>query len=142
MDAGSDAGSVDSGLMSCAIATIPFTGPIPGMTIGETDDYDPPEGDGCPFARFSGPDRVYAFVASEGAGDYRVTVTPVSEWDPFLYVLDACDATDCVDGTRLNGPGEADSVTLTLEADQVVYVVVDTEVASDPGAFMLLGEAL
>ena len=31
---------------------------------------------------------------------------------------------------------------LVAAAPNVVYVVVDTEVASDPGAFMLLGEAL
>lgn len=141
-DAGTDAG-FDSGLMSCAIATIPFTGPIPAMTIDETDDFDPPDDDSCPFALTTGPDRVYALVASQGAGTYEITADPVmDEFDLMLYVLDACDATTCLAGTRLNGPGVAESVQLEMTADQVVYVVIDTMVESSPGALMLSARKL
>ncbi|MCB9614847.1 MAG: hypothetical protein H6721_04950 [Sandaracinus sp.] len=141
-DAGTDAG-FDSGLMSCAIATIPFTGPIPAMTIDETDDFDPPDDDSCPFALATGPDRVYALVASQGAGTYEVTADPVMEtFDLMLYVLDACEATTCLAGTRLNGPGDPESVQLAMEADQIVYVVIDTMAESGPGAFMLSARKL
>ncbi|MCA9613566.1 MAG: hypothetical protein H6724_07090 [Sandaracinus sp.] len=141
-DAGTDAG-FDSGLMSCAIATIPFTGPIPAMTIDETDDFDPPDDDSCPFALATGPDRVYALVAGQGAGTYEVTADPtMDEFDLMLYVLDACDATTCLAGTRLNGPGVAESVQLEMTADQIVYVVIDTMAESGPGAFVLSARKL
>lgn len=132
-DAGVDA-PMDSGLMSCAIATIPFTGPIPHAL--ETDQIDPPD-IGCVGTSASGPDRTYAFVASLGAGTYRIDTL-----DPMIYVLESCDATECIDGTMLNGPGEAESLELELEADQVVYVVVDTEPASGGGPVQILGEKL
>lgn len=140
-----DGGPVDGGppFMSCAEVFIPFTGPIPSMTIDATDDFDPPDHASCPFGRFTGPDRVYALVASLGAGTYEVIATPIQEnFDLMLYVLATCDAEECLAGTRLNGPGEAERVQVALEADQVVYVVIDTLVESTPGAFVLVASKL
>lgn len=139
MDSGTDA-SFDSGVMSCAIATIPFTGPIPQAL--EMDQRDPPDL-GCVGTSASGPDRTYAFVASLGAGTYRVTVTPFADTvDPMIYVLESCDATECLEGTMLNGVGEAESVEMVLEADQIVYVVVDSEPGNAGGPVQILGEKL
>ena len=143
VDSGTDSGtdaSFDSGVMSCAIATIPFTGPIPQAL--EIDQRDPPDL-GCVGTSASGPDRTYAFVASLGAGTYRVTVTPFADTvDPMIYVLESCDATECLEGTMLNGVGEAESVEMVLEADQIVYVVVDSEPGNAGGPVQILGEKL
>ncbi len=143
LDSGTDSGtdaSFDSGVMSCAIATIPFTGPIPQAL--EMDQRDPPNL-GCVGTSASGPDRTYAFVASLGAGTYRVTVTPFADTvDPMIYVLESCEATECLEGTMLNGVGEAESVEMVLEADQIVYVVVDSEPGNAGGPVQILGEKL
>lgn len=134
-----DGGAIDGGeLMPCAEVFIPFTGPIPSMTLGATDDFDPPEHASCPFGRFTGPDRVYALIASLGAGTYEVIATPVEDdFNLMLYVVASCDADQCLAGTNLNGNGGAERVELVLDADEVVYVIIDTVISSSAGAFIL-----
>ena len=143
-DAAMDA--FDADIMECAASTLRFESPLPQMTNGSGDDFDP-SGDDCPFAIGTGPDRVYALVPSLGVGTYRVTATPVGalDWNPMIYTLTDCTGDTCLDGTNLNGVGEADSLDIVVDDDSVItYVVVDTALDGNPsgGPFMLATELL
>lgn len=144
-DAGADDASTDSGIMACAASTIRFDSPLPQMTNGAGDDFNP-SGDDCPFAIATGPDRVYALVPSLGTGTYRVTATPVADdWNPMIYTITDCTGDTCIDGSNLNGVGEADSMDIVIEdASTIVYVVVDTALTGEinGGPFMLSAELL
>lgn len=144
-DAGADDAGGDSGIMACAASTIRFDSPLPQMTNGSGDDFNP-SGDDCPFAIATGPDRVYALVPSLGVGTYRVTATPVADdWNPMIYTITDCTGDMCIDGSNLNGVGEADSMDIVIEDEStIVYVVVDTALTGDinGGPFMLSAELL
>ena len=69
---------------------------------------------------------------------YTVTVTPLNgTFDPLLYAQLACGTNTCLAGTTLNGPGEAESITVSAPGGQTVYVIVDGELASR-GPFEIL----
>lgn len=153
-DAGDDAGDDDAGpmdagsdadLMECAASTIRFESPLPQMTNGSGDDFNP-SGDDCPFAIATGPDRAYALVPSLGTGTYRVTVTPVTDdWNPMIYTIADCTGEVCIDGSNLNGVDAADSMDIVIDdAEEIVYVVVDTALTGNPagGPFTLSAELL
>ncbi|MFK8000065.1 MAG: hypothetical protein AB8H86_10725 [Polyangiales bacterium] len=140
---GSDSGGSDSGVMECASSTLRLTSPLPQMTTGSGDDYDPVGG--CVAGLATGPDRIYALVPVEGAGTYRVTVTPVTDdWNPMIYVVTDCSGEMCLDGTNLNGSGVADSLDIDIEDGEVLYVVVDTALSGnfEGGPFTLSTEKL
>ncbi|MEM9072087.1 MAG: hypothetical protein AAGE52_26510 [Myxococcota bacterium] len=143
MDTGEDALGFDADVMACAASTLRFESPLPQMTNGAGDDYDPV--DGCVGGFATGPDRVYALVPSLGPGTYRVVVTPVTDdWNPMIYVITDCTGDMCIDGTNFNGIGEADSLDVELEEGEVVYIVVDTALdgAISGGAFTIAAERL
>lgn len=122
-----DVGS-DTGGLACAIATVPVDQMIPTMTLGEADDYDPPDAASCMAGTSSGPDRVYGVEATD-AGRYRITATPITPtFNVLLYVLETCDATLCLAGSDSGGPGAAETVELDLAAGQLAFIVLDTNV--------------
>jgi hypothetical protein len=128
----------------CVDAVITLDSAISDTTIGGADLRDS-AGDDCLAAFASGPERVYSFLAPS-AGDYRITVTPDNAtFDPMVYVQPSCDdMTACIAVAGLNGPGEADSTTMTLAADQAVFITVDTDFRSlgdtEGGPFTILVE--
>jgi hypothetical protein len=66
-------------------------------------------------------------------------VTPLAStpsFDPMLYAVSTCGGTGCLAGTVLNGPGQAEEITFSVDAGQTAWVVVDGELASR-GAFDL-----
>ncbi|MEW5741364.1 MAG: hypothetical protein AB1938_20750, partial [Myxococcota bacterium] len=135
-----DAGAVQGG-DTCALAPdVSAGGSFPGQsTQSATDDYGP-SGPGCPTGgAASGRDVAYRLQPANTT-TYTVRVTPLPStpsFDPMLYAVTTCGTSGCLAGTVLNGPGQAEEITLTVNAGQVVYVVVDGELASR-GDFDLL----
>ena len=119
---------------TCDLATdVSAGGTFQGTTIGAGDDYS---AHGCIFASITGPDLVYSF-RSEVAATFRFTVTPAGQFDPILYVLDACPPVgDCLDGTMLFGPGQPDTLDFDAAAGTTYYLVVDGALG-DSGVFSL-----
>ncbi len=99
-----------------------------GTTTGQTDDYGPSVGNGCPSGGLgSGRDVAYRLSPTVTTG-YRVTVRPLNtSYDPMLYVQASCGVNQCVTGTILNGPGQQESVTFSVPAGETVYIIVDGE---------------
>ena len=80
-----------------------------------------------PGEEFTGPELAYTFVA-ESAGAHTITLYDFDE-DLELFVLDptgkgACDGGSCLDSST-NAPGEDEQVSVTLQAGETVYVVVE-----------------
>jgi len=93
-------------------------------TLGAVDDYDPRDnGAHCP-AGFTDADRVYV-VTPTVATNYRVTVTPEGQFDPILYAVTDCAMQECVAGTALWGPGQAETISFQAPAGTSVFIVVD-----------------
>ncbi len=113
-----------------------FTGTTDATSIA--DDYGPSAGNGCSSGgSASGRDVAYALHPTVTT-TYTVTVTPLNgTFDPMLYVQTTCGANACLAGTVLNGPGQAESVTFTVQAGVTAYVIVDGELVSK-GPFTLL----
>ena len=123
---------------TCAAALDATTGgTFPGTTDTATDDYGP-SGTGCPAGgSASGRDVAYRLSPSVTT-NYTVTVTPMSSsFDPMLYVQQTCGGTGCVTGTVLNGAGQPESLTFTVQGGATVYLVVDGELVSK-GPFTLV----
>jgi hypothetical protein len=102
-----------------------------GTTEGMTDDYGPSAGNGCPSGgTASGRDVAYLLSPSVTT-TYTVTVRPLTpSFDPMLYVQATCGANACIAGTVLNGAGQQESLTFTVQGGQTVYVIVDGEVVT------------
>lgn len=97
-------------------------------TVGATDDYAP-SGRTCPRGAVSGPDRTYV-VRPTVATMYRVVVTPsTAAFDPMLYAMRVCGG-GCVAGTVFNGAGEPEEIEFSVEAGEVVYIIVDGELGT------------
>lgn len=139
--AAADAGAIAlNGADTCSSSAPDVTagGTFLGSTFLATDDYSV-SGMGCPSGgAASGRDVAY-LLAPSVTRTYRVRVTPlerplgdggVIRFDPMLYVQPVCGVGQCVAGTILNGVGEPEEVTFTVNAGQTVYVVVDGELAS------------
>jgi len=139
--AAADAGAIAlNGADTCSGSAPDVTagGTFLGSTFLATDDYSV-SGMGCPSGgAASGRDVAY-LIAPSVTRAYRVRVTPlerplgdggVIRFDPMLYVQPVCGVGQCVAGTILNGVGEPEEVTFTVNAGQTVYVVVDGELAS------------
>lgn len=112
-----------------------FTGTTDGAGIA--DDYGPSAGSGCPSGgNASGRDVAYRLSPSVTT-NYSVTVTPSnSTFDPMLYVQETCGAAACVTGTVLNGPGQPESLSFTVQAGATVFLIVDGELVTK-GPFSL-----
>jgi hypothetical protein len=118
------------------ISGTPF---LSGSTSFAADDYDP---DGCLAAFVTGPDIVYSF-SSGAARTWKFTVTPLWDYNPMLYVFDACPpAGNCVDGTKFSGKGDAETLEFQAQANKTYYLVVDGDLAEgdDAGTFTLTVE--
>lgn len=145
VDAGVDVadmgGSPDGELCATAIELSVGQALVGQSTVGAGDDYSARASDtNCPNNFVSGGDLVYVF-SSAVPGDFRVTVTPDTNFDPSIYVRTDCAASACVTGTVLNGAGVAESLTFTVAANTDYFVIVDGEIA-DEGVFSILLEAL
>lgn len=80
-----------------------------------------------------GPEAVFEFTAGT-AGDYRFVVTEAA-FTPVLYVVTECEPLDELACDADNG-----EVTVALEADQVVWLVVDS--SEGQGSASLTAEML
>ena len=107
-------------------------------TVGATDDYNA-VGRGCPVGQVTGPDVVFK-VSPTQAARYRVVVTPLdATFNPMIYVKQTCGMPGCINGTVLNGPGQPESLTFEVEAQQTAYIIIDGDFRSGraQGAFNL-----
>jgi hypothetical protein len=129
---GTDAGAAAGD--TCATAVdLTDGGTMTGSTSGATDDYGPSAGGGCPVGgAASGPDRAYV-LSPAVSRDYVVTVTPTGSFDPMLYATTDCTFSagrGCLAGTVLNGAGEAEQISFTVDGGATAYVIVDGELLS------------
>ncbi len=100
-------------------------------TTDANDNYSASATDeNCPSGRFSGKDKVYV-LSPATTTTYEVTVTPVDDFDPFIYTRDDCSQPACIDGTVLNGPGDPESLTFDVQGGETVFVIVDGELGSE-----------
>ncbi|MDX2015698.1 MAG: hypothetical protein SFW67_36225 [Myxococcaceae bacterium] len=134
--------STDGGVIAlaggdtCGLAPdVTAGGRFSGTTNGFVDDYSI-TGTGCPAGGLaSGRDVAYR-ITSPAARTYTVRVTPVpatlsdggtNRFDPMLIVQRTCGPGACVAGTVLNGPGDPESLTFSIAANETMYVIVDGE---------------
>jgi|GEM_PF-3702574 hypothetical protein len=103
-----------------------FTGTTDDASI--TDDYGPSAGNGCSSGGLaSGRDVAYA-LSPATTTTYTATVTPLNTtYDPMLYAQLTCGANACLTGTILNGPGQPESITFTVQAGTTAYLIIDGE---------------
>ncbi len=101
-------------------------------TTDATDDYSASlSADNCPNGSISGKDEVWA-VSPTTTTTYQVRVTPAdATFDPFIYVRSDCSASACIDGTVLNGPGQAEQLTFDAPGGQTSYIIVDGELGTE-----------
>jgi hypothetical protein len=110
-------------------------------TVGASDDYASDlTAPNCPSGSFSGPDRVYVATPTTTT-EYKVTVEPAIDFDPFIYVRASCSDQACMAGTVLNGTGVPESVTFELQANETGHIIVDGELG-DAGDYTLTVEIL
>lgn len=110
-------------------------------TVGANDDYDSGLGEpGCPSGSASGNDRVYVATPATTT-EYKVTVEPDASFDPFIYVRASCSDQACMAGTVFNGPGQPETVTFELQANETGHIIVDGELG-DSGDYTLTVEIL
>src|SRR6266550_7194519 len=113
-------------------ASLPFT--EDSTLANAANDIDPGIA-GC--APGAGKDVVYSFTPS-ATDIYTVGVTPVSSFDPSLYIVTDCSnqAGPCVAGSNANGFDRGQSVSPTLIAGTRYFIVVDTPAFdNNAGAF-------
>ena len=121
------------------LGPLPFVGQ--GTNAGAGDDLDVAGGD-CPQAAnamgLKSPDQAWALVAPV-AGDYIVKLT--SQFDGAIYVVENCNdaAGSCLAGSNDGGIGVAEALTVTLTANQAVFIIVDGAAgnAIDQGNYIL-----
>jgi hypothetical protein len=59
---------------------------------------------------------------------YTIVVTPLNgTYDPMLYVQTTCGANACLAATILNGPGQPESLNVTVPGGTTAYIIVDGE---------------
>lgn len=97
-------------------------------TVGAADDYDS-QGAKCPVGRITGNDVAF-FVMPAQETTYKITVTPMGRYNPMIYIKTDCAANACLDGTVLNGPGVAESLTTTIGAGVKAYIIIDGDFRS------------
>lgn len=130
---------VIQGADTCAMAADVTQGvSLMGLTtVGAADDYDS-QGTKCPVGRITGNDVAF-FVMPAQDTTYKITVTPMGRYNPMIYIKTDCAANACLDGTVLNGPGVAESLTTMIGAGVKAYIIVDGDFRSGDanGAFNL-----
>ena len=98
----------------------------------------------CTTYETVGPDRVYEVTV--GAGQtLNATVTPVSSWDPGIYLIQGpaanCLATGstCLNGDDSDGTGTAETATYTNSTQNpvTVFIVVDGYTSTTSGTYDL-----
>ncbi len=126
-----DAMSSDAGADPCDAFELSVGGMVPGTTVDFGNDFEP-EGDDCPLLiAVSGPDRAYSFTVPDSQ-TYRVTVAPVGDFNPMVYVREACSAEGiCVESGAFGGPGENEVVDLRGEG-MSFSIIVDTDITAGP----------
>jgi hypothetical protein len=115
---------------------------ISGLTTtGYSDEYA--GGSGCKPT--TGPDRVFSLTVPTGK-QVTVSVSPAAGFDPTVSLI-AGDPTKCaahvcnasVDANKAAGQPELATYANTTGADQTVFIIVDSESATNPqGDFSLL----
>jgi len=108
------------------VAAIPWTST--SSTAAASDDHEAAAG-ACPGVGWpmgdGAPDHVYR-VKANATDLHTFTLEPEPGFDGALYVLDACgEQSTCLGGADLNGDGEKERLSLSLEAGDEVLVVVD-----------------
>ncbi len=107
------------------VAAIPV-GPLPfqhqGDTSTQTNDFNSVSGGGCGDLGAASNDQAFTLTAGK-TGDYVVTLTP--QFDAALYVQGTCGDTASCQGSDDQLPPQAETLTLTLTAGEVVTIVVD-----------------
>lgn len=99
-----------------------------------TDDYGPPNTSCIAGGSGSGADLAYV-VSPQVTTAYEVVVTPLlNTFNPMAYTMADCASNLCVDGTRLNGAGQAETLRFTVQGGATMFVIVDGENATE-GAF-------
>lgn len=115
---------------TCAMASDVTQGvSLMGLTtVGTADDYDA-DGDKCPVGKITGNDVAF-FVMPAQDTTYKITVTPMGRYNPMIYIKTDCAADACLDGTVLNGPGVAESLTTPIDAGVKAYIIIDGDFRS------------
>ena len=111
-----------------------------GSTASFANNYG--QGTGC--VSTGGPDGAYIVDVPAGQR-VRVTVTPATQWNPSVSIVAGpaanCDANPrvCLASRDSAGPGGPESVSWvnTASGPQSVYVIVDSSVANQGGAFTI-----
>ncbi|MFT7626122.1 MAG: hypothetical protein ACI9WU_005315, partial [Myxococcota bacterium] len=125
------------------VAALPFT--TAGSTTDASNDYGFGDGE-CPGSDSGwgagSRDEAYRFEAPAD-GEYEVTLD--AQFDSALYAVTDCDAvgTSCLAADEIAGNPSLETLTLTLTAGQVVFVVVDGfgNTGDNHGAYSLTIEA-
>ncbi len=107
---------------------------VEGHTIGASNDID--IGSECTGSSTAGPDVVYA-VDLEAGWNLTVTVTPEEGFAPSLYVLESCDAEECLVGADEWFVSKPEQVSLEAQWDGRYYIVVDSWNEGEAGRFDL-----
>jgi len=107
------------------VGALPFS--VNGDTSGVAHDYAYAAGECPPETGGWGngaADEAYQFTAPAD-GDYDITLT--GGFDSNLYVVSDCADVGgtCLAGDEEVGSGQVETVTVTLAADQVVFIIVD-----------------
>lgn len=101
-------------------------------TRNAKDDYHVPNNaPNCPTGGNStGRDEVYR-VSPAYNTTYKIVVTPLeANFNPFIYVREDCSQDACIDGTKLSGPGQPESLTIDVPAGATYYIIVDGELVT------------
>jgi hypothetical protein len=113
-----------------------------GDTTGYTSDQNLLATD-CTSNVSNAGDAVYKVEATTGQ-TITATLTPdgPGDWDPALYIVDACVSPTCLVGSDQLGANLSEQVELPVSADATYYIIVDgaTPIAAYEGCYVLTVE--
>ncbi|MFW5878279.1 MAG: hypothetical protein ACOCVR_00535, partial [Myxococcota bacterium] len=99
-----------------------------------SNDLEP--GSDCTGSPTAGPDVAYAVDLT--AGDLlTVTLDPEEGFDAAVYLLESCDAAQCLTGADESFVSEPESISHVAASDGRYFVIVDSWNASEAGCFDL-----
>ncbi|MBI4751731.1 MAG: HYR domain-containing protein [Acidobacteria bacterium] len=114
------------------ICSLPFTDSDTTVGANDTITTIPMACNGS-FSQVAGPDKVYV-MGVDSLTSLTITCTPTGPaWDVSIYLVDTCPggtggviASGCVAGADANGPGGAETISVTGLSKKPYYLVVDS----------------